>query len=70
LSIWKIAGLRRRCVHAIHVSQSSRALDIARGDGEMARLLRDLLEGDVDAVLLEDARLRGEREAARSRSSR
>src|SRR6185295_9195410 len=38
------------------------ALHVARGDREMAVLLRDLLDRHVEAVLLEQARFLGERE--------
>src|SRR4029077_13769546 len=39
-----------------------RALHVARGDGEVAVLLRDLLDRHVEALLLEQARFLGERE--------
>ena len=44
-----------------------RALDVARCDREVTVLLRDHLERDVEAVLLEDPGLLGERERLESR---
>ena len=44
------------------LDRGRRALDVARGDREVAVLLRDLLDVDVEAVLLEDAGFLGERQ--------
>ena len=47
-----------------------RALDVARRDGEMAVLLRDLLDRHVEAVLLEDAGLLRERQRRKAGPAR
>ena len=46
------------------------ALDVAGGDRQVAVLLRDLPDADVEAVLLEDAGFLGQRQRRKSRPSR
>ena len=45
------------------------ALDVTRGDRQVAVLLRDLPDGDVEPVLLEDAGFLGQRQRGKARPS-
>ena len=66
VALVELEDLRRR--HAVGVpddpglDRGGRALDVARGDGEVAVLLRDLLDAHVQPVLLEQPGLLGQRQ--------
>ena len=66
VALVELEDLRRRDAVGVPddpgLDRRRRALDVARGDREVAVLLRDLLDRHVEAVLLEDARLLGERQ--------
>ena len=66
VALVELEDLRRRDAvgvpHDPGLDRRRRALHVARGDRQVAVLLRDLLDRDVEAVLLEDAGLLGERQ--------